>query len=63
MKNITNFMNESSRAVRENNDESAVLYCPLCGSENIEWMGDAFEEGNETPFHCHKCDSFFGVIC
>jgi hypothetical protein len=34
--------------------------CPLCGSENIEWMGDAFEEGNLTPFHCHQCDSFFG---
>lgn len=34
--------------------------CPHCGSENFEWVGDAFEEGNETPYHCHECDLFFG---
>ena len=34
--------------------------CPLCGSENIEWMGDCFDENNPTPYHCHECDRFFG---
>ena len=40
-----------------------VQYCPFCASPNIEWMGDAFEdEGDEiTPWHCHECDSWFGV--
>lgn len=38
-----------------------VKFCPLCGSSNIEWMGDAFPEDNQTPFHCHECDNFFGV--
>ena len=40
----------------------SIMFCPYCGSENIEWMGDAFDEDNETPYHCHKCDKFFGVI-
>jgi len=34
-----------------------VDVCPFCGSENIEWMGDAF--GDETPYHCHECDRWF----
>ena len=39
-----------------------VNYCPFCGSKNIEWMGDAFgDTPQETPFHCHNCDSWFGV--
>lgn len=37
-----------------------VAFCPYCGSENIEWMGDAFGD-EETPFHCHQCDKWFGV--
>ena len=41
-------------------DELNVKYCPYCGSENVEWMGDEFGEGN-TPFHCHQCDKWFGV--
>lgn len=40
---------------------SRVKHCPLCGSENIEYMADAFEKGNDTPFHCHECDNFFDV--
>ena len=37
-----------------------ITNCPHCGSENIEWVGDAFAEDNETPYHCHECDKFFG---
>lgn len=40
----------------ENNDY--VEYCPYCGSTNIEWMGDEYED---RPFHCHECDRWFGV--
>lgn len=50
----------------ENKTESSfdqeVNYCPYCGSENIEWMGDSFgDAGENTPFHCHQCDTWFGV--
>ena len=43
--------------------DAEVNHCPYCGSENIEWMGDAFEdEGEEvTPWHCHHCDTWFGI--
>ena len=34
--------------------------CPYCGSMNHEWVGDAFDEDNPRPNHCHECDSFFG---
>lgn len=37
-----------------------VDICPYCGSENIEWMGDAYGD-EETPFHCHECDEWFGI--
>ena len=37
-----------------------ITCCPYCGSENIEWVGDAFEPSNATPYHCHECDKFFG---
>ena len=37
-----------------------IKKCPYCGSENIEWVGDAFDEDNKTPYHCHECDLFFG---
>ena len=39
--------------------DELVNHCPFCGSENIEWMGDAF--GEETPFHCHECDRWFSA--
>jgi hypothetical protein len=47
-------------------EEDDVKCCPFCGSPNIEWMGDAFGDSDPddygTPFHCHECDSWFGVI-
>ncbi len=39
--------------------DELVNHCPFCGSESIEWMGDAF--GEETPFHCHECDKWFSA--
>lgn len=49
--------------MKENYEEwqKNLKKCPFCGSENFEWMGDAFGE-NETPFHCHECDSWFGTM-
>ena len=35
-----------------------VNYCPFCGSENIEWMGESY---GTDDFHCHECDKWFGV--
>ena len=40
--------------------ENKNFVCPYCGSENIERIGDAFEEDNKTPYHCHECNSLFG---
>jgi len=32
-------------------------YCPNCGSENWEFMGDEYEP---QEYHCHECDTWFG---
>lgn len=32
-------------------------FCPYCGSENWEWMGNEYEP---QEFHCHECDRWFG---
>jgi hypothetical protein len=43
--------------------KKSVMYCPYCGSSNIEYMGDSFgdyEDGTDA-YHCHECDSWFGV--
>ncbi len=51
------------KVIKEGNFDQEVNYCPYCGSENIEWMGDAFGDTEEegTPFHCHQCDTWFGL--
>lgn len=42
-------------------DKTCIVdYCPFCGSDNVEWMGDAYGD-EETPFHCHECGEWFGV--
>jgi hypothetical protein len=47
-------------------EEGDVNVCPFCGSNNIEYEGVVFGDGDHenygTPFHCHHCDSWFGVI-
>ena len=35
-----------------------VGFCPYCGSENVEWMGDAL---GDDAFHCHECDTWFDM--
>ncbi len=55
---------EPNTTISDDNDESTddVMYCPYCGSENIEWMSDAFGTmGDTETYHCHECDSWFGV--
>lgn len=48
------------KMLKEGRFDDKVAFCPYCGSENIEWMGDAYGD-EETPFHCHQCDKWFGV--
>lgn len=43
--------------------EKEVMFCPYCGSEEIECMTDSFGayDDETDAYHCHKCDTWFGV--
>lgn len=65
---VINFSDDTVNGIRDNLLDTIIDHlirsvekCPYCGSEIIEYVGDALPDDNETPFHCHECDRFFGI--